>query len=105
MSAISGKLDITPANENKLTYIVPNGKSATINLNVCNRADTPRKINVLIVKGTHTAADLVEYQTLIPPKGILERTGLVMTAGEHLFIAAIGGDEVSVRYHGFEEEA
>jgi len=105
MPAISGKTDISPANNNRLIYTVPAGKCATVTVSLCNRAEETRTVGILIVKGPHTPADFIEDHSPIPPKGVLERTGVVMTAGENLYVVANNGTGVSARYHGFEEDA
>jgi len=104
MSAISGKADL-PHNQNTLLYAVPAGKCATVTVNLCNRTGQPRKVGILIAQDTHTAADFIEVHAPLPPKGVLERTGLVMTAGEQLFVVSNTDTGVSARVHGFEEDA
>jgi len=105
MSAISGNADL-PLNENMYLYTVPDGKCATVTVALLNRdAVTSREVSILIVRYPHTMADFIEYYALVPPRGVLERTGLVMTAGEVLFVTTHNGVEVSGRFHGFEEEA
>jgi len=103
MPAISNVADL-PHNQNILLYSVPNGKSATVNINLCNRNDTACKVGILIVIGQHTEADFIECGTEIPPRGVLERSGLVMKAGENIFAVCNTGTGVSARVHGFEED-
>jgi len=103
MTAISGNTDL-PHNQNTLLYNAPEGKCATVTVNLCNRTDEVRNVGILIVKDTHTFADFIEYQTPIPPKGVLERTGIVLTEGEWLLAVCNNNTGVSARFHGFEED-
>jgi len=103
MTAISGKADL-PHNQNILLYTVPAGKCATVTVNLCNQTAATRAVGILIVKGAHTPADFIERDSPIPPHGVLERTGVVMTAGEQLFVVSNTDTGVSARFHGFEED-
>jgi len=103
MSGLLGKAALENWNA-KTLYAVPSGKVATTNLNLCNFTDDPRKVYVAIYTGSaYDAADWLEHGTVIPPHGILERTGLVLSAGEKLR-AWDDGDAIAARAHGFEED-
>ncbi len=100
----SGKLgnaDLAAAT-NIIVYTVPVGTVATMNASFVNR--TAGNINVrmaVTATSTPTLAEYVEYNALIPANGVLERTGIVCSAGELVVCYAdIAG--VSVRIHGFE---
>jgi len=105
MTAISVKKKIDPINNNRHFYSVPAGKAATVNLTICNLNDTQsRRVNVIITDATpFTAADYIEYRVRIPPSGVLERIGLVMKAGDSLYVSSLDGTDVAARMHGFEE--
>lgn len=100
-----GKIKLA-AITNTAVYSVPAGKFTTANVNMCNIGDTAVKIKLAIADGA--AADLadedyIEYGVDIPPCGILERTGLTLSAGEKVVAWADKGS-VTVRVHGYEEE-
>jgi len=104
MSGLLGKAALENGTS-KIIYTVPAGKVATCNLSLCNFTELPRKVYVAVHDTTpHSNADRLEYGTLIPPHGVLERTGLVLSAGENLR-AWDDGTGVSARVHGFEEDA
>jgi len=104
MSAISGRADLTTDQATHL-YTVPAGKCATVTVNLCNRSAGTRTVDVYIAPSSHTVADFIECGARLPSGGVLERTGLVMVAGERLFIKSRDGASVSARFHGFEEDA
>jgi len=82
-------------------YTVPSGKSATINISVVNRGDVDRYAYLYL--GTQDWSCAIEFHAKIPPRGVLERTGLVMTAGEEVWIGSTDTD-LTARVHGFEED-
>jgi len=103
MSGLLGKQALETFSA-KTVYTVPSGKVATVNLNLCNFTDTARKVYVAIYTGsTYDTADWLEHGTLIPAHGVLERTGLVLSAGEKLR-AWDDGAGIAARAYGFEEE-
>lgn len=102
----SGKLGSAAlaAAANTDLYTVPAATVATVNISLCNRTSTPIAVRVAVRSGALADAHYIEYDTLIPGNGVLERTGIAMSAGEVVSVhaAAIG---VSARVHGFEETA
>ena len=93
------------ANMNTAVYSVPAGKFTTANVAMCNIGDASAKIRLAIVDGA--AADLadedyIEYGVDIPAGGVLERTGLTLSAGETVAVWA-DKNTIAVRVHGYEE--
>jgi len=103
MSGLLGKADLAKNTDTSL-YTVPADALATVNLNLCNRTANTRKVRIIIRSGTLTNADFLEYDSVMPPFGLLERTGLALSAGETLTVRA-DGTGISARAHGFEENA
>jgi len=101
MSGLLGKANLA-ANTDTSLYTVPADTVATVNLNLCNRSATAVSVRVAVHTDTLTNADYLEYDSLIPPRGLLERTGLAMSSGETLTVHA-NGEGISARTHGFEE--
>ena len=92
-------------NMNTAVYSVPAGKFTTANVAMCNIGDYSAKIRLAIVDGA--AADLadedyIEYGVDIPAGGVLERTGLTLSAGETV-VAWADKNTIVVRVHGYEE--
>ena len=93
------------ANMNTAVYSVPAGKFTTANVAMCNIGDASAKIRLAIVDGA--AADLadedyIEYGVDVPSGGVLERTGLTLSAGETV-VAWADKNTIVVRVHGYEE--
>lgn len=101
----SGKLGSADlaATTNTLLYTVPASTVTTANVRVCNRnAAASVKVRVAIGTGASPATtDYIEYDTAIPANGILEDTGVVLAAGEKVWVYSDTAN-VSVRVHGFE---
>ena len=93
------------ASTNTAVYSVPAGKFTTANVAMCNIGDASAKIRLAIVDGA--AADIadedyIEYGVDIPAGGVLERTGLTLSAGETV-VAWADKNTIVVRVHGYEE--
>jgi len=103
MSGLLGKQALENWNA-KTIYTVPTGKVATMNLNLCNFTDDARKAYITIDAGIAGTASWLEHGTVIPAHGVLERTGLVLSAGEQLR-AWDDGAGIAARAHGFSPPA
>lgn len=76
-------------------YAVPNGKKAILHLNVANRAATAPLVTLHVRNGAGapTADDVLEASTRLKPVGVatghvLERTGLLLGAGDRVWVTA-----------------
>lgn len=99
-----GSLDLVAATDTKL-YTVPAGKVTSANVNIVNRGTTQVTVRLAIGTGANPVnSDYLEYEVTLAPSGVLERTGLVLSAGEIIFVRASLAT-VSVRVHGYEENA
>lgn len=87
----SGRLgvqDLTTTN-NTTVYTVPNNTFAVVTLSICNRGNTAVALRVAVAaSATPTNAEWIEYDVEILPKGVLERTGIVMDAAKLLVVRA-----------------
>jgi len=92
------------ANSDADLYTVPVNTVTTATVNLCNRGNSPVSVRVAIRNGAIANRHYLEYDAPIPGNGVLERTGIVMTAGEVLTVRASAGT-VTARAHGFEEDA
>lgn len=101
MSGRLGKAALA-ANADTDVYTVPAGTVATANVNFCNRGSVAARVRLAVRNGAIGNADYIEFDADVPPNGVLERTGLVLDAGEIVTVRANTND-VSVRVHGFEE--
>ena len=103
MNGRLGKASLAAA-VNTDIYTAPAGTVATVNINICNRTAAEVTARLAIRSGAIADSDYIEYDAKIPANGVIERTGIVMNAGEVVTVraSAVG---VSVRVHGFEEAA
>jgi hypothetical protein len=105
---MSGKLASAVLTANTLTdvYTVPAGRSATVNVSVCNKGNTLAFVYVAASdSATPQDADWIEYGARVSPAGgVLERMAVMLSAGEHVVVRSTAEDTV-VRIHGIEEIA
>ena len=92
------------ANADTDLYTCPPGKNATATVAFCNRTAAPIKVRLAVRAAAIADSDYLEYETEIPANGILERNQIALTAGEIITVRANAAG-VSVRAHGFEEDA
>lgn len=88
---------------NTSVYTVPASKIATFNVSVVNTSNTFALVRLAIASsGTPAAADYIEYDTVLGPKNVLERAGMVAQAAE-IVVAYSDVANVSVTVYGYEE--
>jgi hypothetical protein len=81
-----GNVDI-PATTNTTAYTVPVGTYAVANVSLTNRNATSVNIRVaMATTATPTDQEWIEYETVLIPNGVFERTGLVMQGGLNLVV-------------------
>lgn len=88
----------TTANTEQILYTVPASTEALASLNVCNKGTTAATVRVgLLASGESTTAagGFIEYDVSIPANGVLERTGIMLAAGEKI---AVNSSSTSVAY-------
>lgn len=75
---------------------------STFNVSMTNSTGFPIAVNLAIAAAaTPTAAEYIEYQTVIPGNSVLERGGLVCTSGKIVVAyATLAG--ISVNVYGYE---
>ncbi len=97
-----GAVDV-PATTETTIYTAPSGKIASATISLCNRTGSTVSVRVAIAAAaTATVAEWIEYEAPIAPNGVLERTGLVLNAGERLNVYASAAGVSAVAF-GFEE--
>ena len=102
-SGILGQSDITSANTDTSIYTVPASTTASLTLSLVNRGTASAAIRVgVCASGTIGTAEFIEYETVIPPKGVFERTGIVMQATKQLVVRTDTAN-ISASAYGFEE--
>ena len=97
-SGVYGKSDLTAATWTEIVAPPASGVKVTT-LNVVNRTDANRKIRVaLSADTTVTDEEYIEYNVTLPANGVLERTGIVCSASNGLYVWADGASVTAVAY-------
>jgi len=74
----------------------------TFNVSMNNTSGFPVAVNLAIAAiSTPTAAEYLEFETVIPPNSVLERGGIVATSAK-LVVAYASVAGVSVNIYGYE---
>ena len=101
----SGKLGSAApaATTNTVIYTVPVDKYAVVSISVLNRSATAcNEVRIAVGANTNPSTmDFLEYNVSLPPTGVVERSGVVMSTGEKVVVYAQNAT-ASVRVHGIE---
>ena len=105
--AQTGRLGVVElaATTNTSVYQVATGLSATVSVSFLNRNVASATVRLALVDGAIGALvdeDYIEFDVVIPPNGILERGGIVLSSEESVIVYSDVAT-VNVRVHGFEE--
>jgi hypothetical protein len=75
---------------NTTIYTVPSSTFSVVSVSICNRnTTTAATIRVAVAtSGSPGPDEYIEYDTSLVASGVVERTGLVMKAGEVLVVQA-----------------
>ena len=81
-----GASDIS-ATTDTTVYTCPADTYAVIAVNICNRGANTSDIRIAVASAdTPTAAEYIEYDTSVFSKNVLERTGIVLSAGQRIVV-------------------
>jgi len=99
-SGTFGQASLTAATN---TTVFTVGVTPTVlNVNMVNTTGTPIAVNLAVAaSSTPSAGEYIEFQAIIPANGVLERGGIVATAGK-LIVAFASFAGVSVNVYGYE---
>lgn len=96
-----GVADLAAATDTVL-YTVPVTTFSVVTVSICNRGASAANIRIAVAaSGTPSAAEYIEFDTSLSPKGVLERTGIVLDAGKVLVVRS-SAIEVSAVVYGIE---
>jgi hypothetical protein len=102
----TGKLaaiDIT-AGTNEELYECPADTFAVVTVSVCNRGSTSANIRISLAETfPGTNADFIEFDTALPANGVIERTGVVVAAGQKIIVRSSAAS-VSFVIYGIETQ-
>lgn len=81
-----GTADLDAAT-NETLYTCPANTFAAVSVSICNRGNSAIAIRIAIADtGTPTDAEYIEYDAELLPKGVLERTGIMMGDGDNIVV-------------------
>lgn len=87
---------------NETVYQVPDGFYAVATINVCNRGSNTADIRIAVsTTETPGNAEYIEYDVQLAPKGVLERTGVVIEGGAYIVVRSTQAN-VNVVAYGIE---
>lgn len=75
-------------------YTCPANTYGVYNISFTNTATTSQTIRLYIGSGTAgapVASEIFEYNTTIVANGVFERTGLVLSANQNIYVGSSGG--------------
>lgn len=102
-SGILGRQLLT-SSTNTTVYTVPAGKTASITISVCNQSSSdPAKIRIALSDSdTPESNNYIEYDSNVPAAGVLERSAVVLAAGQRV-VARATTSSINVVIFGIEE--
>ena len=96
-----GVQDLT-LNTDTTVYTVPVGTYAVANVSITNRNEAAISMKLaMATTGTPNVEEWIEWNTIIIPNGVFERTGLVMQGGLNIVVNT-DASNVGVTVYGIE---
>jgi hypothetical protein len=85
-------------------YTCPASTFSVVSVSICNRSATAVTVRLALTTtgATPATTDYLEYDSSLSANGVLERTGIVMSAANQLVVTAGTGNVVSVVVVGIE---
>ena len=81
------------AGSNTSIYTCPADTYAVASLNICNRGNQATSIRIAVAdNATPALGEYIEYEVELLAKGVLERTGIVLAAGQKIVCYASGAN-------------
>ena len=98
MSGKLGALDLAASTDTVL-YTTPASTFAVAAINIVNRSGATVTARIAIADTDAPGlAEYIEYEVGIPPKGVLERTGIVTGANQRIVVRSSATDVNAVAY-------
>lgn len=93
------------ATTNTTVYTCPADTYAVVAVNICNRGTSASALRIAIADAdTPTAAEYIEYDSSVFANNVLERTGIVLSAGQRVVVYSSQAD-ISAVVVGIETSA
>jgi hypothetical protein len=97
----NGRLGIADlaANTNTTVYTAPASTFSVVTVSVCNRSATQRSVRIALASAdTPALGEWIEFDTSLVGNGTLERTGIVLSAGQKVVVLSNSTDVSAVVY-------
>jgi len=103
MTGLLASLDISVANTDTLLYTVPSTMTTVLSLCLVNRGGTNAGVRIALCTGSSvTNASYIAYNHAIYPNEVYERDGIVLSAGQTVYVRT-DTTPVNAVVWGFEE--
>ena len=90
------------ATTNTSLYTVPATTFTVATVSICNRGSTSVTIRLAVSTSTSPTGDeWYEYDTVVPAKGVFERSGLVLDAAKKIIVYSSAASVTAIA-HGIE---
>lgn len=90
------------ASTNTTVYEVPPSIFTMASINLCNRNNHPTRVRIALAESdTPALSEFIEYDVEIEAYGVLERTGVMLSAGNRIIVRSTAGN-VSASAFGIE---
>ncbi len=97
----TGRLGIQDlaAATNTTLYTCPDNTFAVVTVSMCNRGSSSSAVRIAVADtGTPLDSEFIEYDASVLAKGVLERTGIVLAAGQRIVVRSSGVGTSAVCY-------
>ena len=93
-----GNLDLAAATDTPL-YVCPASTFTVLTVNMVNRAATPANIRIAVsTSASPGVSEFIEYDVELVGKGVIERTGIVLTFGQQVVVRSRAINVTAVAY-------
>lgn len=102
-SGILASLDITSSATDTQLYACPSGKVASFSISLVNRTASIVTVRIALTSATSVSnPTYIAYEVPIYPFEVYERSGLVLSTGEYVYVRS-SATSVNAIMYGYEE--